>query len=1412
MDQDLHHGSPAIRLAFLERLAADRAAGEIRPLEGYQALFPGYEAEIAAEYAVITGQVEHDSTPAWLAGESSLEKIGPGQKFAHYQVGRELGRGGQGVVFLATDTRLNRPVALKVLYGLGLLSRSSLARFQREAELAGKLADPGICTIYDAGVAEGVPYIAMRYLEGETLARRLALWRDRSQERPLIPEILELIIQVATSLHAAHERGVLHRDIKPGNIMVMPDQRPVLLDFGLARDLQGQQESLTGSATRLGTPAYMAPEQLAIQRAEPDRRTDVFSLGVVLFEALTLEKPFQEISLAGLRRDVQLPPPRNPRKLNHDVGRNLRAVLDKALAADRRERYATAGAFAADLERIRQNARVAVRSAGPVRRFRRWTRRSPVVAGLTVGLFALLVVALAVFVVLYTHAEDARRTSERERYRAIITAVPPLLAAGQFAEACRLLSTCPADQIAWEHRYLQAETEPSRGAFQVGPTEVRLLWPHGPENSDNPDNSENSSNPEERWHVLTGAGESMSIRLRGNASVSGDRRSLAPSTYAAALDPGGNWLAIVTRQVGTDLIQVHNARTGACVGCLSRPAESVHRVAVTPDGENVLFVAGALRASKRIFRWNCVTNCVVPFNLMTTESGDIADLAVDRHGHRAAAAIWHKSSALRGVFLFDPKTGQITGRLEESSRYVRAVAFSSDGRRLVTAAGRQTDQDGGVIRIWDLCDLKPLASILHAYGTVTCLAVHPDDRSILAGTRCGAIHVHDGGLQRRSGTFLGLEREVTTLQFDTCGQRVVAGDRGGNIRYWDVGRSLGPAVLDTDQVPIFSLAFDASGDRLVVGAAHRSLDVWDLNRLCLVDARETGLHSQVALDPDGRSVWMWSLGEIEPTKRVDLDTGTSEPWIAAEPIHAAGPVAFDLAHEQILSAGPAKHEVVVYSRQTCTVTHRLAGLTARPDQIVVNRAGTHVVARAGHDSPEPQVAVWAPGNSSARPVWQSRDRASALALGPNGRWLAVGNEVGEVRIVELDRPDHLEKAVAFPGDRFALAFDPTGQRLAVVADTVVTLVDPESGRILLHLPELPGPASTIAFSANGDRLAVACTTGQIVVYETAAARRRAWSMQDDPDRRDLDVERARTSVQDAWAKQGNAVDVALDLRRRLHDPAQRWQRIACRMAALRADDCVRAGKRFCDSLKTISRWNSPRLWYAMIDAEQKLCETAVVTSEAEQRNQSARQGLILTGLCRWTEAEVCLLQVVPDLDRPARAPVENIYRQALARCLWHTGRQEEAREIDPDVKQHAARAEQSPPPSWFDAFAWHVARVPDQAPDQYQQALAWAREACGREDRAVFRVTRGAVLQRLGRPAEALAELEAARERFTGTDHPRRAVLAAFAFLCHLAMGQEKEAGSQFNEFVVCRNTASLTLHPDVILLDREVRRALEAK
>lgn len=209
------------------------------------------------------------------------------------------------MVYLADDVRLGRRVALKVLSPALGVSERLIQRFKREAEAAARIDHPGVCAVHDAGVDRGHSYIAMNYVEGETLAEKIArsahdgaaARRARSDLMPMV----HLVEQAARAVHAAHEEGVIHRDLKPANIMITPDGRPVVLDFGLARDEQSAL-ALTVSGDLFGTPPYMAPEQIQPQLGRPDRRTDVYALGATLYECLTLRRPFEAPTREGLYR------------------------------------------------------------------------------------------------------------------------------------------------------------------------------------------------------------------------------------------------------------------------------------------------------------------------------------------------------------------------------------------------------------------------------------------------------------------------------------------------------------------------------------------------------------------------------------------------------------------------------------------------------------------------------------------------------------------------------------------------------------------------------------------------------------------------------------------------------------------------------------------------------------------------------------------------------------------------------------------------------------------------------------------------------------------------------------------------------------------------------------------------------
>jgi len=375
-------GDSSLVLDFVDQYLRDRDAGHRLPLAHYLARFPDHADTIAREYL----RLQEADVAAPPFAVPSADEAPDLPRVGRYRLIRQLGRGGQGAVYLAEDTRLGRRVALKVLSPhLGFVSDERLQRFRREAELVSRLEHPGICSIHEAGTEAGVPFICMRFVEGETLARVLDVRRagegppHASEE---IHRVVRWIERTARALHAAHEAGVIHRDLKPGNLMITPEGDPVLLDFGIARPeaSSGDAAPLTMTGLVHGTPAYMSPEQIAGRPEALDRRTDVYSLGVVLYEALTLHKPFTGDTPLELQRRILDGAASPAQQHNPHLPRDLRIVIETALEPDRRRRYPTALELAEDLRRFREFEPVRARPLELRLHLLRWTQRHPVVS------------------------------------------------------------------------------------------------------------------------------------------------------------------------------------------------------------------------------------------------------------------------------------------------------------------------------------------------------------------------------------------------------------------------------------------------------------------------------------------------------------------------------------------------------------------------------------------------------------------------------------------------------------------------------------------------------------------------------------------------------------------------------------------------------------------------------------------------------------------------------------------------------------------------------------------------------------------------------------------------------------------------------------------------------------------------
>ena len=416
----------AVVSEFLARLFVDREAGHWHPLAHYQAQFPGQERRIAHEFAAL------ESTAT-----DPLDGHAPGT-LGGYRLERELGCGGQGRVYLAREQASGQLFALKSWNAALVLDPLGRLRMEREVGALARLAHPGLVRSVALGEDQGCPFVLMEYVDGPSLADLLR--RSARPEAGLAwprAERLRLVETVARAAHAAHEAGVLHRDIKPSNVILRADGSPVLIDFGLA--LTEGLTRITRAGQHVGTPAYLPPEILRGQRF--DRRSDVYMLGALLYEVLTLRPPFEAPSRLLLYERILVQSPRDPRREDPHFLAGLWSVIATALAKEPARRYASAEELADDLRRIQEGRRPRVRPQGPLARARALVGRRPrLAAALTVLVLGSIAAALT-FQVL---GARTRATLARVEHGARVRSAVHLAALAQDADWPETPASLPA--------------------------------------------------------------------------------------------------------------------------------------------------------------------------------------------------------------------------------------------------------------------------------------------------------------------------------------------------------------------------------------------------------------------------------------------------------------------------------------------------------------------------------------------------------------------------------------------------------------------------------------------------------------------------------------------------------------------------------------------------------------------------------------------------------------------------------------------------------------------------------------------------------------------------------------------------------------------------------------------------------
>ncbi|MCB9891528.1 MAG: protein kinase [Planctomycetes bacterium] len=592
MQEPTQPEAPLVVATFLARFLADREASMEAPPATYEALFPGYEHVVRREYERLQEMHAAHVCEPDIAG-SHLGK---------YRILRELGRGGQGVVYLAHDAELDREVALKVLPA-SLKNRGNVhRRFLREAEAASRLQHPGHCTVYERGTQDGIAYIAMQYVEGESLARRIALERERCvdprrRSRADCLALARIVEDAARALHVAHEHGLVHRDVKPGNVMVTDEGRAVILDFGLVRRDDAAELGLTNAGDLLGTPYYMAPELLRDAPHLVDRRVDVYALGVTLYEALALEPPHHGPTRERVFQQIldEEPQPLETRvpALSRDLAIVTRCALEKAPE----RRYQTALDLAEDLRRVRTGEPILAVPPSALRRAMRIVRRHKTASAIVFTCTAFLL-ALGIWNARHNRElrnqmhviEEQRRHLEERSHRE--------REALDRSEAARLANR--AEVLSLED--VEASLRAARLAFELSPNErtrtqliealrayrARPAW--------------NGASPPAHWVACDGRGTLLAIDATDEILVfdttTREPAARIPCSAAehalAEFSPDGTRLLVVRDNHIVRLpedpltIALHEARSGHLVATLPQHDGMVRVVAWSKDGKYVL--------------------------------------------------------------------------------------------------------------------------------------------------------------------------------------------------------------------------------------------------------------------------------------------------------------------------------------------------------------------------------------------------------------------------------------------------------------------------------------------------------------------------------------------------------------------------------------------------------------------------------------------------------------------------------------------------------------------------------------------------------------------------------------------------------------------------------------------------------
>ncbi len=979
----------------------------------------------------IHGYSEEASRANDAANASPFQLLGD---YGDYELIEEIARGGMGVVCRARQKSLNRTVAVKLILIGQWAGPEHIERFKAEAEAAGRLDHPNIVPIYEIGEHNGQHYFSMKLIEGQSLASVAASQKSapllHTKSAALFRDAATVVMKIARAVHYAHQRRVLHRDLKPTNILIDSQGEPHLTDFGLAKVIE-RGSSLTHTAAVLGTPSYMAPEQASGKAKHVTTAADIYSLGAILYELLTGRPPFvgeSPLETLDLVREAE---PAPPRSIRPTVDCDLETICLKCLRKEPEGRYGSAEALAEDLRCWLEGKPVLARPVTSFERLWLWSRRKPVVATLAATV-ALLIIATAIGATMVSFRiaaarDEAQRQAEANRQQLVrlnVATGVQLLGAGEhftalpwLGEALRLesgdstretshrmrihaaLRECPQLTQLWTHDNFANFASFSHDASRVvtcGFDGVARIW--------NVRTGEAVTSP--LWHTnLTFAhGQNYPVLRLRHADWSADgTRLLTVCNYAA---------------------RVWDAGTGRELAHVEHKSE-IRSAFFSPNGR--LFLTAGDDGTARF--WDAKSG--PPDGEPLRHASDVNWAVFSPDGWRVATACQKD-----GGQVWDTKTRLPIGKLLSHRAGVRRVAFSLDGTRVVTSG------DEGVAQVWDAETGNSVGAPLKHQSEVRFAVFSPDGQRVATASGDRSAKVWDATTGKPITPSMVHKALVDIVRFSPDGRNVVSAGFDNTARVWDAqtGEPLTPPLPHNHIVP--SVAFHPDGRRLLTASHDGAVRLWMLpTRISSPEITSQVCDFQIPFSADGQ--------------------------LSLFPKDQTEPRLWHLPSGRELSRPLPIHERTLYAAFTSDGRRLLT----------VDSNSVHRVL----DVPAGRLALpeW------KRPVGSIQSLFPAPIFSQNGAYLAAVVESGTVGIHSLAEGGRTVLTITGEVGVVALAFSLDGKMLATGNQKLqVRLWNAETGQPLSHHLSHEAELRALSFSADAGWLASASQDGVVKVWNT----------------------------------------------------------------------------------------------------------------------------------------------------------------------------------------------------------------------------------------------------------------------------------------------------------------------------------------